>query len=56
MFLANFAPKSDLSALITCIIIGVAFVVLNIVLFRDNIFRRKKQPPADGLTEENSGQ
>ncbi len=43
MFLANFAPKSDLNALITCIIVGVAFVVLNIVLFRNNIFKRKRQ-------------
>ncbi len=44
MFLANFAPKSDLNALITCIIVGAAFVVLNIVLFRNNIFKRKRQP------------
>lgn len=41
MFLANFAPKSDLNALITCIIVGVAFVALNVVLFRDKIFKRK---------------
>ncbi len=49
MFLANFAPKSDLSALITCIIVGVAFVALNILLFRNKIFRRRKTaPPTDG--------
>ncbi len=49
MFLANFAPKSDLSALITCIIVGVAFVALNILLFRNKIFRRRKPaPPTDG--------
>lgn len=42
MFLANFAPKSDLNALITCIIVGAAFVVLNLVLFRNKVFKRKK--------------
>lgn len=49
MFLANFAPKSDLNALITCLIVGAAFVILNIVLFRDKIFKRKK---AVAATEE----
>lgn len=42
MFLANFAPHSDLNALLTCIIVGVAFVALNIVLFRSKIFKRRK--------------
>lgn len=42
MFLANFAPKSDLNALITCLIVGVAFAALNVVLFRGNIFRKRK--------------
>lgn len=52
MFLATYAPASDLSALITCIIVGVAFAVLNIVLFRSRIFRRRKAVPiADGATE-----
>lgn len=53
MFLANFAPKSDLNALITCIIVGVAFVILNLVLFRDKIFKRKKAPePAASASNE----
>ncbi len=53
MFLANFAPKSDLNALITCIIVGVAFVILNLVLFRDKIFKRKKaaEPAASASNE-----
>lgn len=42
MFLANFAPHSDLNALITCIIVGAAFAVLNIVLFRNSIFRKRQ--------------
>lgn len=46
MFLANFAPKSDLNALLTCIIVGVAFVALNVVLFRSKIFKRKKATAA----------
>ncbi|MBD5131577.1 MAG: hypothetical protein HDT28_03140 [Clostridiales bacterium] len=41
MFLANFAPQSDLNALITCLVVGVAFVLLNLVLFRNKIFRRR---------------
>lgn len=56
MFLANFAPQSDLNALITCIIVGVAFVVLNLVLFRDKIFKRKKiieKLPETGNSAEN---
>ncbi|MDE6105039.1 MAG: hypothetical protein K2G38_05110 [Clostridia bacterium] len=42
MFLANFAPKSDLNALITCLIVGVAFVALNVVLFRKSIFKKRR--------------
>ena len=54
MFLANFAPQSDLNALITCIIVGVAFVALNIVLFRSKIFKRRRcVVKSDGGTEEN---
>ena len=50
MFLANFAPKSDLNALLTCIIVGVAFVALNVVLFRSKIFKRRQKvaQAADG--------
>ncbi|MDE5562795.1 MAG: hypothetical protein K2J01_04540 [Clostridiales bacterium] len=43
MFLANFAPQSDLNALLTCIIVGVAFVALNIALFRSKIFKRRQR-------------
>lgn len=43
MFLATYAATSNLAALITCIIVGVAFIALNIVLFRNNIFKRKSQ-------------
>ncbi|MDE7439422.1 MAG: hypothetical protein K2N23_02825 [Clostridia bacterium] len=42
MFLANFAPQSDLNALLTCIIVGVAFVALNVVLFRSRIFKKRR--------------
>lgn len=42
MFLAPYAATSDLAALITCLIVGAAFIVLNIVIFRNEIFRRKK--------------
>ena len=41
MFLAPYAAESDLAALITCIVVLVAFVALNIVLFRRSIFRKK---------------
>ena len=40
MFLAPYAATNNLAALITCIIVGVCFVVLNIVLFRRSIFRK----------------
>ncbi len=41
MFLAPYAAESNLAAIITFIIVGVAFVALNILLFRRNIFRKK---------------
>lgn len=41
MFLAPYAATSDLAALITCIIAGAAFVILNIVLFRRTIFKKR---------------
>ena len=40
MFLAPYAATSNLAALITCIVVGAAFVVLNIVLFRRSVFRK----------------
>lgn len=40
MFLAPFAANNNLDALITCIIVGVCFVVLNIVLFRRTVFKK----------------
>ena len=40
MFLAPYAATNNLAALITCIIVGVCFIVLNIVLFRRSIFRK----------------
>lgn len=49
MFLATYAPTSDLAALITCLIVGAAFVILNLVLFRNKIFKRKAV--AEGATE-----
>ena len=49
MFLATYAPTSDLAALITCLIVGAAFVILNLVLFRNRIFKRK--PVAEGAAE-----
>ena len=54
MFIANFAPQSDLNALISCIIVGVAFVVLNIVLFRSKIFKKRK-PVAVADTQNSDG-
>lgn len=48
MFLATYAPTSDLAALITCLIVGASFVVLNLVLFRNRIFKRRK---AEGAAE-----
>ena len=41
MFLASYAPVGDLESLITCIIVFVAFIALNIVLFRRNIFKKR---------------
>ncbi len=40
MFLAPYAATSDLAALITCIVVGVCFVALNILLFRRTVFRK----------------
>ena len=40
MFLAPYAATSNLAALITCIVVGVCFVVLNILLFRRTIFKK----------------
>ena len=41
MFLAPYAAENDMAAIITCIIVGVSFIALNIVLFRRAIFKRK---------------
>ena len=49
IFVAADAPTSDLAALITCLIVGAAFVILNLVLFRNRIFKRK--PVAEGAAE-----
>ena len=58
MFLASFAPKSDLNALITCLIVGAAFIILNIVLFRNKIFKKRfsklKTDGGGSSTEEES--
>ena len=58
MFLAPYAAASNLAALITCIIAGAAFVVLNIVLFRRSIFKRRSAAisarEADGGSPEES--
>ena len=54
MFLAPYAATSDLAALITCIVVGVCFVVLNVLLFRRSIFKKQyaraaaKRAAADG--------
>ena len=53
MFLATYAPASDLASLITCIIVGAAFIVLNLVIFRDKLFKRKKTvAPTEGVDGE----
>ena len=41
MFLAPWAATDNLSALIVCIIVGVCFVALNILLFRRSIFKKQ---------------
>lgn len=46
MFLATYAPTGDLASLITCIVVGVAFIALNIVLFRRSLFKRFRPAPA----------
>ena len=40
MFLAPWAAESNMTALIVCIIVGVCFVALNILLFRRSIFKK----------------
>ena len=52
MFLATYAPTGDLASLITCIVVGVAFIALNIVLFRRSLFKRFRPAPAGGGTAE----
>ena len=41
MFLAPYAATSDTAAIITCAIVGVCFIVLNILLFRRSIFKKQ---------------
>ena len=50
MFLATYAPTGDLASLITCIVVGVAFIALNIVLFRRSLFKRFRPAPAGAGT------
>ena len=50
MFLATYAPAGDLASLITCIVVGVAFIALNIVLFRRSLFKRFRPAPAGAGT------
>lgn len=58
MFLAPWAAESNLTALIVCIIVGVCFVALNILLFRRSIFKKQfakaaaKHAAADGSAAE----
>ncbi len=60
MFLAPFAAKDDLSALITCIIVGVCFVAFNIILFRRSVFKKQyakaaARRAAKGIPDEEDG-
>ena len=57
MFLAPYAATSDLAALITCIVAGAAFVVLNIVLFRRSVFKKRYAARAatDGAENSDAG-
>ena len=54
MFLAPWAATDHMSALIVCIIVGVCFIALNILLFRRTVFRKQyeraaaKRAAADG--------
>lgn len=41
MFLASYAPAGNLESLITCAIVFVAFIALNILLFRRSIFKKR---------------
>ena len=57
MFLAPYAATGDLAALITCIVAGAAFVVLNIVLFRRSVFKKRyaARAAADGSENSDAG-
>ena len=44
MFLATFAPQSNLSTYICLGVVAVLFVVMNIILYRRQIFKRKSKP------------
>jgi len=41
MLLASYAPKGDINAYITLGVIALAFIILNIVLFRSRIFKKR---------------
>ena len=56
MFLARYAAENDLAALITCIVVAVAFVVLNIVLFRRSIFRKRTAVAVSAGAQQSEGQ
>lgn len=56
MFLAPYAAENDLAALITCIVVAVAFVVLNIVLFRRSIFRKRTAVAVSAGAQQSEGQ
>ena len=45
MFLANWCPKNPVMVLV---IIALFFVVMNVILFRDQIFKRKNKAARDG--------
>ena len=57
MFLAPWAAESNMTALIVCIIVGVCFVALNIVLFRRSIFKKAfaKRAAAEGAAGASEG-
>ena len=54
MFLAPYAATSNLAALITCIIAGASFIVLNIVLFRRSVFKKRFAMQTAGTDVEES--
>ena len=51
MFLATFAPQSDLSTYICLGVVVVLFVIMNLILYRRQIFRRKNK--GEAVNEEN---